>query len=76
MMDAATLSAWLLYLDSKNCGMVAESRCCVMIRVRLPRMTQARRDPISALPIPTQVEAMPYFQPNCPAYPTKITAEK
>ena len=29
-----------------------------------------------ALPSPIHVEAIPYFQPNCPAYPTKTTAEK
>ena len=44
--------------------MVAESRCWVMILVRLPRMTQASSDPISAFPIPIQVEAIPNFQPN------------
>ena len=67
MIDAAIFRALLPYLASKNCGMVAEFRCCVMILVRLPRTTQARRDPSSAFPIPTQVEAIPYFQPNCPA---------
>jgi hypothetical protein len=34
------------------------------------------RDPMSALPIPIHVAAIPYFQPNCPAYPTNMTAEK
>ena len=47
-----------------------------MIRVRLPKITQARSEPIKALPIPIQVDAIPNFQPNCPAYPIKITAEK
>ena len=51
----------------KNWGMVAESKCWVMILVRLPSTAQASREPMMALPMPTQVEAMPYFQPNWPA---------
>ena len=60
----------------KNSGMVAESRCWVMMRVRRPSTTQANREPRIALPMPAQVAAIPYFHPNCPAYPTKTTAEK
>ena len=60
----------------KNCGMVAESRCWLMILVRLPRITQASNEPMIALPIPAHVAETPYFQPNCPAYPTNTTAEK
>ena len=52
---------------SKNCGIVALPRCWLIMRVLLPRMTQARREPISVLPIPIQVDAIPYFQPNWPA---------
>ena len=48
----------------KKSGMVALPRCCVMIRVRRPRMTQAISEPIRALPMPTQVAAIPNFQPN------------
>ena len=32
----------------KNSGIVAESRCCVIILVRLPRITHASSEPISA----------------------------
>ena len=39
-------------------------------------MLQASSEPIKAFPRPIQVEARPKFHPNCPAYPTKITAEK
>ena len=62
--DAATFSAGLPNRASKNWGMVAESRCCVMILVRRPRMTHAIREPMMVLPIPAQVAAMPYFHPN------------
>ena len=51
----------------KNSGMVALLRCWVMMRVRRPSTTQASREPSRALPMPAQVAAMPYFQPNCPA---------
>ena len=44
--------------------MVAESKCWVMILVLLPSTAQASREPMTALPIPTQVEATPNFQPN------------
>ena len=37
--------------------MVAESKCCVIKRVRRPKMLQANNEPINALPNPTQVEA-------------------
>ena len=74
--EEAVLSPLLPKRVSKNCGMVAESRCCVITLVRLPRTTHASRDPRSALAMPIQLAAMPYFQPNCPAYPTNITAEK
>ena len=49
---------------SKNWGIVAEPKCWVMILVRLPSMTHASSDPISALPKPTHVEATPNFHPN------------
>ena len=48
----------------KNSGMVALSRCWVMTRVRRPSTAQAKREPNRALPMPAQVAAMPYFQPN------------
>ena len=51
----------------KNSGMVALSRCWVMIRVRRPSTAQASSEPRMALPMPAQVAATPYFQPNCPA---------
>ena len=60
----------------KNSGMVALSRCWVITLVRRPSTTQASSDPKKAFPSPAQVAAMPYFQPNCPAYPTNTTAEK
>ena len=47
-----------------------------MTRVLLPSTTHARREPKSALPSPIHVDETPNFQPNCPAYPTKTTAEK
>ena len=43
----------------KNCGIVAESRCWLIILVRLPRINQAISEPIKALPIPAQVAAIP-----------------
>ncbi len=76
IMEAPNFKPSLWKRLPKNSGMVALFKCCVIMRVRLPRMTHANIEPISALPMPIQVEAMPYFQPNCPAYPTKITAEK
>ena len=51
----------------KNSGMVALSRCWDIIRVRRPSTAQASREPNTALPMPAQVAAMPYFHPNCPA---------
>ena len=74
--DAPIFSDLLSNLDPKNSGMVAESRCCVIIRVLLPRTTHASSDPMMAFPRPIQVDAIPYFHPNCPAYPTNTTAEK
>ena len=74
--DAAILSDLLPNLLPKKSGIVAESRCCVMILVLLPRTTHARSEPIMAFPIPAQVAAIPYYHPNCPAYPTNTTAEK
>ena len=65
--DATIFRALLSKRWPKNSGMVEEERCWVMTRVRRPRTTQARRLPMMALPRPIQVEAMPYFQPNCPA---------
>src|SRR5215469_5304008 len=47
-----------------------------MMRVRLPRMNHAINEPIKALPSPIQTAEVPNLQPNCPAYPTKTTAEK
>ena len=49
------------------CGIVADLRCRVMIRVRRPRTTHARYDHRIAFAIPAHVAAIPYFQPNCPA---------
>ena len=76
MTDAATLSGLLKKRFPKKSGIVALCRCCVIRRVRRPRIRQARSEPISALPRPIQVADRPYFQPNWPAYPTKMTAEK
>ena len=64
------------YLLPKNSGIVREPKWFVIRRVRRPNTTQAKSEPRKALPKPIQVEAMPKFQPNLPAYPTKITAEK
>ena len=64
MIEATTFREGAENRFSKKSGMVALARCWVMIRVRRPRMTQAMRDPISALPIPTHVAAIPNFQPN------------
>ena len=65
--EAAIFSEGAEKRFSKKSGMVALPRCCVMTRVRRPRMTQARKEPMIALPMPTQVAAMPNFQPNWPA---------
>ena len=60
----------------KKSGIVRLWRCCVISRVRLARMSHARSEPITAFPMPIHVDESPYFQPNCPAYPTNTTAEK
>ena len=65
--EAAIFSDWEPNRLPKNSGMVALSRCWVMIRVRRPSTTQASSEPRMALPMPAQVAAMPYFQPNWPA---------
>ena len=67
MTDAAILSEGLPKRSPKNWGIVAAPKCWVMMRVRRPSTTQAKSEPSSALPMPIQVEAMPNFQPNCPA---------
>ena len=67
MMEAMTFREEEPKRFSKKSGMVALPRCCVMMRVRRPSTTQASREPITAFPRPTQVEAMPKRQPNCPA---------
>lgn len=64
MAEEPILSALLSKREPKKAGIVAESKCCVMMRVRRPRTTQASSEPTSALPMPIHVEAMPYFQPN------------
>ena len=64
---AAVRSFGLSYRVPKKSGMVLLERCWVMIRVRRPKMSQASRDPIKALPRPIQVDARPKFQPNWPA---------
>ena len=76
MRAAATRRALLSNLLPKKSGIVLEFKCFVMTLVLLPRMIHARSEPITALPIPIQVDATPYFQPNCPAYPMNTTAEK
>ena len=64
MTDAAIFSASLSKRLPKKSGIVAELRCWVMMRVRRPKTVQARKEPSSALPIPAQVAAIPYFHPN------------
>ena len=63
--EAASLSASESNLFPRNSGIVAESKCCVMIRVRLPSTAQAIKEPIRAFPIPIHVEAIPYFALIC-----------
>lgn len=67
MTEAAIFRDLLPKRLPKNSGMVALSRCWDMMRVRRPSTAQASREPSRALPMPAQVAAMPYFQPNCPA---------
>ena len=67
MAEAPIFSPRLWNRLPKKSGMVADSRCWVIIRVRRPRMTHAISEPMTALPMPIQVEAMPNFQPNWPA---------
>ena len=74
--DAAIRRAFEPKRLPKKSGMVLESSFWVSRRVRRPRMTHARRDPMTALPMPTHVVERPNRQPNCPAYPMKMTAEK
>ncbi len=76
MAEAAIFSPREVNRVPKKSGIVLAPRCCVMILVRLPRIIHASSEPIKAFPSPIQVEAMPKAQPNCPAYPTKMTAEK
>ena len=74
--EAATFNGTDSNLFPKKSGIVLASRCCVITLVLLPRTFHASSEPINALPSPAQVDARPKFQPNCPAYPIKITAEK
>ena len=67
MMDAAIFRLFEPKRFSKKSGIVLVSRCLVMIRVRRPRISHARSEPMNALPRPTQVLARPKFHPNCPA---------
>ena len=60
----------------KKSGIVLLERCCVMILVLLPSTVHASSEPMNALPRPIHVDERPKVQPNWPAYPTKITAEK
>ena len=76
MIDATIFKAEELNRLPKKSGIVLASNCCVITLVLLPRIFQARREPINAFPRPAHVAARPKFHPNCPAYPTKITAEK
>ena len=76
MTDAITFMFTESKRFPKKSGIVLASRCWVMILVLLPRIFQAIRDPIKAFPRPAQVADIPKFHPNCPAYPTKITALK
>ena len=76
MTEAPIFSERLSKRLPKKVGMVAESRCWVIIRVRRPRIAHAISEPMIALPMPAHVAAIPYFHPNCPAYPTNTTAEK
>ena len=59
MAAAMSFRAGLPKRLAKKSGMVAESRCCVMMRVRRPRTAQARSEPMSAFPMPAQVAEMP-----------------
>ena len=65
--EAISFNDWESKRRAKNSGMVALDRCWVMMRVRRPSTAQASSEPITALPRPTQVAAMPNFQPNWPA---------
>ena len=76
MTDATTFIGTESNRLPKKSGMVLASICWVIIRVRRPSMFHARSEPIKAFPKPAQVLERPKFHPNCPAYPTKITAEK
>ena len=67
MTDAATLRPGERNLEPKKSGIVRLDRCCVMILVRLPSISHASSEPMKALPRPIQVDAIPKFQPNCPA---------
>jgi hypothetical protein len=44
--------------------MVDVFKYCVCKRVLLPRIIHAIREPITALPMPIQVDAIPNFHPN------------
>ena len=76
MIDAIILRVLSPNLLPKKSGIVALPSLCVIDLVLLPSNFHARSEPINALPIPIQVDATPNFQPNCPAYPMNMTAEK
>jgi hypothetical protein len=65
-----------LYLVPKKSGIVELWSPCVILRVRLPRIIHGSKLPRTALPSPIHAAEIPNFQPNCPAYPTNMTAEK
>ena len=67
MTEAVMRSPWSAKRVPKKSGIVRLSMCCVISFVRLPRISQARSEPMMALPTPIHVELRPYFQPNCPA---------
>ena len=62
MAEAQSFKGLLLKRLPKNSGMVAELKCCVIMRVRRPSTTQASMEPMIAFPSPIQEEAMPYLE--------------
>ena len=64
MIAATIFIAFESNLLPKKSGIVLELIVCVITRVLLPRISQGSKEPMIALPIPTQVAATPNKYPN------------
>ncbi len=67
MMDAPIFSDGLWKRCPKNWGMVVESKCWVMMRVRRPNTTHTSRGAQNGVANVDPGGGDAVFQPNCPA---------